>query len=127
MPAQTATYEAIGFQLLGPVSVALLLFQIYRSFRTSYVLHWTASFFALAVFHAASAALLFQDGKAEPFVLLFASAVGGAAAFQQLGWLAWGSVELVRRKQVALNEPLRAFLLLGGVGVLSGGVPFLVG
>ena len=56
MPAQSATYEAIGFQILGPVSVALLLFQIYRGFRSSYVFHWASSFFALTLFHAASAA-----------------------------------------------------------------------
>jgi len=127
MPAQTAIYEAIGFQILGPVSVALLLFQIYRSFRSSYVLHWTSSFFALTLFHAASAALLFHDGKSEPFILLFASSIGGAAACLQLGWLAWGAVELISRKQITLAEPYRALVLLAGIGVLTGGIPFLVG
>ncbi|HSP34119.1 MAG TPA: EAL domain-containing protein [Thermoanaerobaculia bacterium] len=127
MPARTILYEAIGFQILGPVSVALLLFQIYRSFRSSYVFHWTASFFALTLFHAASAALLFHDGKAEPFVLLFASSIGGAAACLQLGWLAWGAVELARWKTVSIAEPYRILALLAVVGMLCGGIPSLVG
>ncbi len=127
MPAQTAIYQATGFQVLGPLCVGLLLFQVYRSFRSSYVLHWTSSFFALTLFHAASAALLFHDGKAEPFVLLFASSIGGASACLQLGWLAWGCVEIVRRKAVPIVEPYRALVLLAGAGVLSGGIPFLVG
>ncbi|HSP15018.1 MAG TPA: EAL domain-containing protein [Thermoanaerobaculia bacterium] len=127
MPAQTLSYEAIGFQLLGPVSVALLLFQIYRSFRTSYVLHWTLSFASLAIFQVSAASLLFRDGVAEPVVLIAGAVIGGAAACLQLGWLVWGGVELIKRKAIRIAEPQRVFLLLAGVGVLSGAIPFLAG
>ena len=127
MPTQTMTLEAIGFQLLGPLSVSLLLFQIYRSFKTTYVLHWTLSFAALAVFHAATASMTFHDVAAEPFVLIFGSVIGGAAAYLQLGWLIWGTAELAKRKEIKVAEPQRVLLLLAGVGVLSGAIPFFVG
>ena len=127
MPAQTTILEATGLQLLGPVSVSLLLFQIYRSFRTKYVLHWALSFGALAVFHAAASSLQFRDGVAEPIVLIGGSVIGGAAAYLQLGWLAWGTAELARRKEIKVAEPQRVLLLLAGVGVLSGAIPFLAG
>jgi diguanylate cyclase (GGDEF)-like protein len=124
---QTLTYETAGFQLLGPVSVALLLFEIYRSFRTSYVLHWTLSFVALTVFQAAAASLLYRDGIAEPVVLVTGAVVGGAAAYLQLGWLLWGGLELIKRKPVKIAEPTRLLLLLSGVGALSGAIPFFAG
>ncbi len=127
MPAQTLTFEAIGFQLLGPVSVALLFFQIYRSFRTSYVLHWTLSFSALAIFQAAAASLLYRDAIAEPIVLVTGAVAGGAAAYLQLGWLAWGGIELIKRKPVKVAEPARVILLLAGVGALSGAILFFAG
>ncbi len=127
MPTPTTTFEAIGFQLLGPLSVSLLLFQIYRSFKTSYVLHWTLSFASLAVFHAATASMSFRNGVAEPFVLIFGSVIGGAAAYLQLGWLIWGTAELAKRKEIKVAEPQRVLLLLAGVGILSGAIPFFVG
>jgi diguanylate cyclase (GGDEF)-like protein len=123
----TLTYEAIGFQLLGPVSVALLLFQIYRSFRTSYVLHWTLSFTALAMFQIAAASLVFRDGAAEPVVLVAGAVIGGAAGCLQLGWLVWGALELIRRKPIGIAEPSRVLFLIAGAGVLSGAIPFLAG
>lgn len=127
MPTQTTTLEAIGFQLLGPASVSLLLFQIFRSFRTKYVLHWTLSFAALAIFHGAAASLVFRDGVAEPLVLILGSAIGGAAAYLQLGWVAWGTASLAKKREIRIAEPLRVLLLLGGFGVLSGAIPFIVG
>jgi diguanylate cyclase (GGDEF)-like protein len=127
MPAQSTILEAAGFQLLGPVSVSLLLFQIYRSFRTKYVLHWTFSFASLAIFHLAAASLSFRDGAAEPIVLVAGSVIGGAAAYLQLGWLIWGTAELCKRKEINVAEPQRVLLLLVGVGVLSGALPFLIG
>jgi diguanylate cyclase (GGDEF)-like protein len=119
--------EAVGFQILGPLSVSLLLFQIYRSFKTRYVLCWALSFGALAIFDAAGAALLYRDGAAEPLVLLAGSIIGGAFAYLQLGWLVWGTVELSKQKELKVAEPYRVLLFLAGVGVLSGGIPFLVG
>ena len=127
MPTQTTTFEAIGFQLLGPLSVSLLLFQIYRSFKTKYVLHWTFSFAALSVFHIATTSLMFHDGAAEPFVLVIGAVVGGAAAYLQLGWLIWGTAELAKRREIEVGEPVRVLLLLAGVGILSGAIPFFVG
>ena len=119
--------EAVGFQILGPLSVSLLLFQIYRSFKTRYVLSWALSFGALAIFDAAGAVLLYRDGAAKPLVLLAGSIIGGAFAYLQLGWLVWGTVELSKQKELKVAEPYRVLLLLAGVGVLSGGIPFLVG
>ena len=129
MPEQT-TFSAIGFHLLGPFAVALLLFQLYRSFRTSYLLQWTASFGFLAVFHFATAVILLRTQTVanirDPF-LIVTSIVGGAAAYLQIGCVLWGAFEVARRTPIKIADSRRILMVLAGAGVLSGAIPFLVG
>ena len=129
MPAQTI-FAAVGFHLLGPFAVALLLFQLYRVFRTSYLLQWTASFAFLAVFHLATAVILVRTQTIanirDPFLIL-TSIVGGAAAYLQIGCVIWGSFEVARRTRIKIVDSRRILMLLAGAGVLSGTIPFLVG
>ncbi len=129
MPEQTI-FSAIGFHLLGPFAVAVLLFQLYRSFRTSYLLQWTASFAFLAVFHLATAVILVRTQTVanfrDPFLIL-TSIVGGAAAYLQIGCVIWGSFEVARRTRIKIVDSRRILMVLAGAGVLSGTIPFLVG
>ncbi len=120
------TYQALGILVLGPLAVTLLLFQIHSSFRCSYVLRWTLSFCCLAVFHAATAIIILEP--AAPMALhLVASVLGGAAAYLQIAFLAWGCFELAKRKPLKIAQAHRAALMVAATGVLFGGIPFLVG
>ncbi|HEU4520598.1 MAG TPA: EAL domain-containing protein [Thermoanaerobaculia bacterium] len=129
MPTLT-TFQALGLHFLGPFAVALLLFQIHRSFGRSYTSHWTRSFSALAIFHFATAAIVIggeASGHINHGLLMLTSAVGGGAAYLQVGWLIWGCFELARRKPVRIRESNRLLAVLLGAGVLSGIIPFLLG
>ncbi|HUP47835.1 MAG TPA: EAL domain-containing protein [Thermoanaerobaculia bacterium] len=129
MPTLT-TFQALGFHCLGPLAVALLLFQIHRSFERSFTLHWTRSFAALALFHLATAAIVLGGdlaGTINHGPLMVISAIGGGAAYLQVGWLIWGCYELGRRKPVRIRESQRLLTVLLGAGVLSGIIPFLLG
>ena len=129
MPTLTIL-EAVGLHILGPLVVAALLFHINRGFRSSPIEHWTRSFLALAVYHIASAGLAVRGtlttSAAGPGMLV-TSAIGGAAAFLQIGWLTWGSLEVARRKPVKIRDSHRLLVVLLGAGVLSGLMPFLLG
>jgi diguanylate cyclase (GGDEF)-like protein len=120
------TYQALGILVLGPLAVTLLLFEIHRTFGTSYVFRWTLSFSCLAVFHAATAIMVLQPGGPRSLHLI-ASLIGGAAAYLQIGFLAWGCFELAKRKPFRIGGAHRAIALVAATGVLFGGIPFLVG
>ena len=125
MPAQIS-FEAVGFHLLGPVTVTLLLFQLYRTFRASFLLQWTLSFACLLVFHVTAASIIIGNFATSRVMQVIISSGGGGAAYLQLGWLIWGCLELARRKPVRIRESLRVVSILGGTGVVFGAIPFLV-
>jgi diguanylate cyclase (GGDEF)-like protein len=124
MPAQSAI-QAIGFHLLGPLAVTLLLFQLYRTFRTSYLLQWAISFGCLGLFHTATAAVVLL-GDTGHFLKGVASIAAGVAAYLQLGYFAWGCVELATRKAVKVRDTRRIGVLLAVVGLISGTIPYAV-
>ena len=129
MPALT-TFQAVGLHFLGPLAVALLLFSIHRSFDRSFMLHWTRSFGALALFHFATAAIILGNdvsGNVSHGLMMVVSSVGGAAAYLQIGWLVWGCFELAKRKPVKIRDSQRLLTVLVITGVLSGIIPFLLG
>jgi diguanylate cyclase (GGDEF)-like protein len=129
MPAQ-AIYQAIGLHLVGPVAVAVLVFQIRHSFQKSYLAQWARSFGCLAVFHAATIFLVVQaEGGAPSRSLLrfLASIIGGAAAYLEVGWLIWGTAELARSKPVKLRDSRRLMAILGATGILFGTIPLFLG
>jgi diguanylate cyclase (GGDEF)-like protein len=128
MPTQ-ALFQALGLHLVGPFAVSLLLLQLYRRFRSAYLVEWTLSFASLTLFHFAVALIIVgTEGMAgnRP-TLIVASVAGGAAAFLQLGWMIWGSIEIAKRKPLKIRESQRLLLILGTAGLVSGGIPFFLG
>ena len=120
------SFEAVGFHLLGPVAVTLLLLQLYRTFRTSFLQQWTLSFACLFVFHVSAASIILGNFANTRWLQVIMSAGGGGAAYLQLGWFIWGCLELARRKPVRIRESLRLVTILGGTGVVFGAIPYLV-
>ncbi len=129
MPTLTMI-EAVGLHVLGPLLVAILLLQINRGFNKTHITHWVHSFSALTVYHLATAAIALRgdlaagDGR---ITQIFTSALGGTAAYLQVGWLVWGSFELARRKPVKIRDAHRLVIVLLAAGVLSGTMPFILG
>jgi diguanylate cyclase (GGDEF)-like protein len=124
-----ALFQALGLHLVGPFAVSLLLLQLYRRFRSAYLVEWTLSFASLTLFHFAVALIIVgTEGMAgnRP-TLIVASVAGGAAAFLQLGWMIWGSIEIAKRKPLKIRESQRLLLILGTAGLVSGGIPFFLG
>ena len=129
MPTLT-TFQALGLHFFGPLAVALILFHVHRSFPRSFTLHWTRSFGALALFHFATASIIVGGdlaGTINHGLLMITSAIGGGAAYLQIGWLMWGCYELAQRKPVKIRDSQRLLTILVATGVLSGIVPFLLG
>ncbi|MBK5260243.1 MAG: EAL domain-containing protein [Thermoanaerobaculia bacterium] len=124
MPSLPAI-QAVGLHLLGPFTLTLLLYQLYRRFHSSYLLQWALSFGCLAAFHGATAALVLQ-GDASVTLKILASVTAGSAAYLQIGFFAWGCLELAKRKPVKLRDSRRIGVFLGVAGVLSGLIPYLV-
>jgi diguanylate cyclase (GGDEF)-like protein len=124
-----ALFQALGLHLVGPFAVSLLLLQLYRRFRSAYLVEWTLSFASLALFHFAVAIIILGtegiDGNRP--TLIVASVAGGAAAFLQLGWMIWGSIEIAKRKPLKIRDSQRLLLILGTAGLVSGGIPFFLG
>ncbi len=128
MPAP-AILQAIGFHLVGPFAVSLLLFQLYRKFRSAYLLQWTLGFACLTLFHASVALLIVghEETANNGATLIAASAAGAAAAFLQLGWMAWGTIELAKRRPLKIRDSQRLLILFAVAGLVSGAIPFVLG
>jgi diguanylate cyclase (GGDEF)-like protein len=123
------TFQAIGLHLIGPFAVSLLLYQLYRKFRSAYLVQWTLGFGCLALFHVSVALLIVgnEETANNRASLIAASIAGAAAAYLQLGWMIWGTIELARRKPLKMRDSQRLLVLLAGAGLLSGAIPFLLG
>jgi diguanylate cyclase (GGDEF)-like protein len=123
------TFQAIGLHLIGPFAVSLLLFQLYRKFRSAYLVQWTLSFGCLALFHVSVALLIVgnEETANNRASLIAASIAGAAAAYLQLGWMIWGTFELARRKPLKMRDSQRLLVLLAAAGLISGAIPFLLG
>lgn len=123
-----ATFQAIGFHVLGSFVVAVLLFQVHRHSPKTYLLQWTRSFASLAIFHLATSLLIVrgESGQATPGLQIGLSMIAGAAAYLQIGWLAWGCFELAKKKPLKIRESHRLMIILGVIGLVSGTIPFLL-
>ena len=77
-----AILQAIGLHLIGPFAVSLLLFQLFRKFRSAYLLQWTLGFACLTLFHVSVALLIVgnEETANNRATLIAASAAGAAAA-----------------------------------------------
>lgn len=107
-------------QALATAIISALLFGFFRQYRKTYLLHWSASWAALSLFHAAAAGgMAFGRGlPAGARALLMATA--GAAGYLQIGWLLFGVFELVRRRPVRLTQARWTLLALAVFGAGTG-------
>src|SRR5258708_506139 len=84
--------------------IGTLLFGLFRQYRKTYLLHWSASWAALALFHLATAGALALGGTLSVAWRGVLGSVAGAAGYLQIGWLLFGVFELVRRRPVRLSQ-----------------------
>ena len=116
--AVVATFTA---QSLSAALIALLLFGFHRRYGKSYLLHWTLGWGALALYHVSSGApLALRSGvAANPFLRVGVSLLAGISGFLYIGWLLFGTYELVRRRPVRLLDEQRILVALALVGVAT--------
>ena len=106
-------------QALATAIIAVLLLSFFRQYRKTYLLHWSASWAALALFHAAAAGgLAFGSGLSITSRVLL-GATAGAAGYLQIGWLLFGVFELVRRRPVRLSQTRWTLAALGVFGATT--------
>ena len=120
----------LGIYLCGPIAAALLLSHLYRVFRTSHLFRWTCAFAALSLFHLDVALNILGDApKAglRTWMSVSGSLLGGVAGYLELGFIAWGCLELATRKQVRVSDAQRVLVILAFVGLAGGAIPFLIG
>ena len=127
MPAPNSFF-VIGSHVIGPLGVAILLFHIFRTFRTRFVLLWAIGFACLAIFRGSTAVVVAREGlggREAPLILL--SMFGGTAAYLQLGFFVWGCFEVARRRAILVRDAQRVLALLGVAGAVAGILPFVLG
>lgn len=126
----TTILQAVGLHFLGPLAVFLLVFKIFRSYRTSYLAQWTLSFAALVLFRAGFGVVVLRTastGSSASALQIVISIFAGAAAYLQIAWLVWGTFEVALRKPLKIADSQRLLAVLAGAGVISGTLPFLIG
>jgi diguanylate cyclase (GGDEF)-like protein len=112
-------------QTIAALVITFLLYGFYRTYRKSYLFHWTLSFAALAVSQlsvalATAMRLKFQLPPSSAGILALAI-VGTAAAYLHLGWALFGVFELVRRRPVRLRESKLLIYGFAAFGIVLGG------
>lgn len=83
--------------------LGFVLLRFYRSYRDSYLLHWSLSWYALAVYHAVAIGAMFvaqEQSPGDPARFAGSMATFIAGYFQIL-WLVAGTYELVRKKSLS--------------------------
>ena len=118
--AVAATFTA---QSISAVLIALLLFGFYRRYGKSYLGHWTLGWSALAIYHLSSGTTLgltlhFSYPLQHPLVVA-PTLVAGLSGFLQIGWMLFGTYELVRRRPVRIRDERRILFFLGLIGILA--------
>jgi diguanylate cyclase (GGDEF)-like protein len=113
-----ATFAA---QMIGAAVMALLLLGFHRQYRKSYLLHWTYAWAALAVYHLATSTAMFLAMRhglppSHPGRLA-ATLAAGIGGYLQLGWLAFGVHELVRRRPVRMSLARRILAVIVAAAV----------
>ena len=122
IPADLAVVTAYGTQAACAVIIGILLVHFYNRYRRGYLLDWYGSWFALLVFHAATALDLFLAGAVRPanpirFLCVLLAAV--AALLQPL-WFYSGAYELANQRPLRLDRVRKGSIVLTVVGVVAG-------
>lgn len=108
-------------QTTAAAVMAILLLGFYRQYGKSYLLHWTLSWAALAVYYADAAigmglAIRMHMSSMHPVRLLTAS-VGGVIGYLQIVWLLFGVYELLRRRPVRIRFYWRTIIAATAFGI----------
>ena len=114
------TYVSYLIRAASALILAIVFLRTYGRFHKGYILHWTWSWLALSIHYGASAAVLSmieRIGLTHPFRMGF-SALAGAAAYLQVGFLLFGAWELLKRRPVKLRTVRYATPLLAIAGIL---------
>ena len=111
---------SFGAQFITAAVMTFLLLGCYRQYRKTYVYHWTLSWGALAVAQLAfvasrAAAEHLEVVPLHPYRII-PSVIATVAAYLHVGWLAFGTYELVRRRPVRLRESKRVLIGLALFG-----------
>src|SRR5688500_1857176 len=101
-------------QMIAAAVMACLLLSFYRSYRKTYLWHWTLSWAALTVCHLAVAiggtnAIGTLYAASHPFRLVPAI-VATASGYLYVGWVLFGVYEFARRRPVRLVESRRILI-----------------
>jgi diguanylate cyclase (GGDEF)-like protein len=118
-----------GIYFLAPLAVALVIFHLYWRFRGTYLLQWTLSFAALALFHLTTALIVsgsFSGAGGLQWSTLLLSIGGGAAAYAQLALLFLGAMAIAGRGATTLRNTSRLVAVAGAIGATTGTIPFLI-
>src|SRR5215203_5674991 len=108
-------------QAVGALLLSIVLLGFHRYYRRSYLLHWTWSWWALAVYlTSGSLALYFIRiwPPAHPARIL-ASGISQVAAYWQVAWLLFGAYEVAYNTEVQRSLSRRILLLTTVLGILS--------
>jgi diguanylate cyclase (GGDEF)-like protein len=109
-------------QTIAALVVTFLLYGFYRTYRKSYLFHWTLSSLALAVYQlsaalATAATQKYQLAPSDP-LRLGLDMITSAAAYLHVGWTVFGVYELIRRRHVRLRESKLVIYSLAGFGMI---------
>ncbi len=99
-----------------------MLLGFYRQHQKTYLLHWALGWTALSLFHlftglAAGMSLHMHLAPIHPLRVV-AAVAGGVAGYLQIGWMAFGTYELIRRRPVRLVEAKRILAGLIAAGAV---------
>ena len=110
-------------QMVAAAVMACLLLSFYRSYRKTYLWHWTLSWAALTVCHLAvaiagtnSVGTLYTASHPSRLV---PAIVATASGYLYVGWVLFGVYEFARRRPVRLVESRRILIGLAAFGGLT--------
>lgn len=111
-------------QTIAAAVITFLLFGFYRTYRKSYLFHWTLSSAALVVRQIAIAAEAIIDlnlhvSPSDARVLI-PRMIGSVAAYLLIAWALFGVYELVRRRPVRLRESKLIIYGVAAFGLVVG-------
>ena len=113
-------FAVLTAQALGSLLVAVLLALLHRSYKRPFLLYWSYSWAALAIYTASGvvAIQLSQIVPASHPARLIQSVISISAALQASVWLLFGTFALARERKVPRRVALRCWLGVSLVAVV---------
>ena len=123
LPFDPSLIATLYAQTAAAVVMAILLFGFHRQYQKSYLLHWTYSWAALAIYYGSTAVADRFAAAATRWTEIAIASFGGAAGYLHIVWLLFGVYELLRRRPVRLAFNRRMLASAAVFGVLTA-LPF---